>query len=154
MLISQLSHWTEAGVFRLNFEAEKMSLMSWSLSFQVAFSIGLEGSFGSCADHQRPLEHRRVSTRKQALKEKPPPFSEGSLRMTTWQIAGDRHGLQAGRGRHMSAIRSQAEVQAQLSEGPGCANSVEKLGIRELEIFCVQRKLPRIDTGLGAAHYQ
>ena len=25
--------------------------------------------------------------------------------------------------RHMSAIRSQAEVQAQLSEGPGCANN-------------------------------
>ena len=32
--------------------------------------------------------------------------------------------------------------------------SVEKLEIRELEIFCEQRKLQRIHTGLGATRYQ
>jgi hypothetical protein len=34
-------------------------------------------AFGSCADHQNPLEHRRVSIRMQTLKEKPPPEGEG-----------------------------------------------------------------------------
>ncbi len=47
MLISQFAHWSEVDLFRLNFEAEKMSLMSWSLTFEVTFSIGLYVCSGS-----------------------------------------------------------------------------------------------------------